>query len=711
MTISIGFARTAPAIILLAGALALPAQDPSATLAQAIRPFIQKNCQSCHNATLPSGNIDLTALLAASNSLSDRRDTWNDVAAQIRTGLMPPEGAPKPPKADADQTVDLISKAVAGAPRTAAAPAPAPKANEPATNDWLTFNYDPERTGWARGETKLTKDSVKNLELKWRLQIDNKPDPGEKYLTLTDAMVVNNVQTRQGPKRMLYVASHDNIVYAIDADKGAVVWQRAFPNSLDPKVPQTGQCGNNLNANPVIDPKTGILYFLPTDGKLRGVSIVDGEDRFPATKAIPPYTRPFSLNLVDGVIWASTTRGCQNEISELVGINVEDPDHTVSHFATSTGKGSGVWGRGGLVKTPWGVLAQTADGAYDPAAGRWGSSVIQVNKFGRLVDSFTPIDQVALDARDFDLGSTSPLTFEFGGRTLVATSGKEGRIYLLDARSLGGKDHRTPLYTSARWSNDAQLFGYNGMWSVMSTYLDKQGRRWLLAPFYGPAAKDVVTLFPKQHGQTFNGVLMAFTVEGTAEKPYIVPRWMSADMDLPGIAVVANGVILEIANGDRASMAIPGGQGRGGDAGDGGGGGGGRGGNANAANGPGRGGNPNGPGRGGNANAAANPPGRGGRGLVNYDANMPGSERDQAWLDSQRVPFEQGGQKGGTRFTGGRDNTHAILYALDPETGDELYSSGNAIDSWNHYGGISVSDGNIYVSTWDARVYAFGLKK
>jgi outer membrane protein assembly factor BamB len=93
-----------------------------------------------------------------------------------------------------------------------------------------------------------------------------------------------------------------------------------------------------------------------------------------------------------------------------------------------------------------------------------------------------------------------------------------------------------------------------------------------------------------------------------------------------------------------------------------------------------------------------------------YDADAPGAERDQAWLDSQRRPWEEGGQKGGTRFSGGRDTTHAILYAIDPQTGDELYSSGDTIDSWNHYGGLALSDGNVYVSTWDARVYAFGLK-
>jgi len=670
------------------------AQDPSATLSQAVRPFLEKNCVGCHNPGLPSGNVDLQQLLAMPNSLTAAHDTWDDLAYQIRSGLMPPPGAPKPPQADADAALELISRAVAGSPRATPASA-AKESNEPATQDWLTFSYDGARTGWARGETKLTKATAPQLELKWRLQTDAKPDPGQRYMTLTDPLVVNNVPTRDGPRKMLYVGSNNNSIYAVDAEKGTVVWKREYPNTSTPKVPQNGQCGNNMNATPVIDRKSGILYFLPNDGKLRGVSIVDGEDKFPATEILPPYTRNFSLNLVDGVIFTSTTRGCQREVSQIVGINVVDPGHPISHFYTSTGKASGVWGRGGLVETPFGVIGETADGAYDPAAGRWGSSVVGLNKLGRLVDSYTPADQYQLDARDFDLGSSSPVVFPYGGRTLVALSAKEGKIYLLDAKSLGGKDHHTPLYLSQRWSNDALLFGYNGMWSVLSTYVDKQGRRWILAPYYGPAAKDTVGLFKKQHGPTVNGELMAFTVEGPADHPTLVPQWVSADLDLPGIAVVANDVIFILANGDRASTSIGG---PGGDmAAEGGGGRGGRGGAGGAAAGGGRG-------------------GRGGRGgglalSSQYDVDAPGAERDAAWLASQRVPWEQGGQKGGTRFSGGRDTTHAVLYALDPETGDELYSSGNLIDSWSHYGGLALSDGTIYISTWDARIYALGLKR
>jgi outer membrane protein assembly factor BamB len=54
--------------------------------------------------------------------------------------------------------------------------------------------------------------------------------------------------------------------------------------------------------------------------------------------------------------------------------------------------------------------------------------------------------------------------------------------------------------------------------------------------------------------------------------------------------------------------------------------------------------------------------------------------------------------------------TNAVLYAYDAETGKELFSSKESINSWVHFSEPVVANGMVYVSTWDARVYAFGLK-
>jgi outer membrane protein assembly factor BamB len=56
-------------------------------------------------------------------------------------------------------------------------------------------------------------------------------------------------------------------------------------------------------------------------------------------------------------------------------------------------------------------------------------------------------------------------------------------------------------------------------------------------------------------------------------------------------------------------------------------------------------------------------------------------------------------------------STRAVLYALDGQTGKELWSSGDQITSFNHWTGLSVANGRVYISTYDGTVYCFGLGK
>jgi len=52
---------------------------------------------------------------------------------------------------------------------------------------------------------------------------------------------------------------------------------------------------------------------------------------------------------------------------------------------------------------------------------------------------------------------------------------------------------------------------------------------------------------------------------------------------------------------------------------------------------------------------------------------------------------------------------HATLFALDAQTGRELWSSGNQITSFNHFSGITVANGRVYVPTYDGYLYCFGV--
>jgi hypothetical protein len=54
-------------------------------------------------------------------------------------------------------------------------------------------------------------------------------------------------------------------------------------------------------------------------------------------------------------------------------------------------------------------------------------------------------------------------------------------------------------------------------------------------------------------------------------------------------------------------------------------------------------------------------------------------------------------------------STHATLFALDAETGKTLFSSGDQIASFVHFGGLSIANGRVYLGTYDSVLYCFGL--
>ncbi len=59
--------------------------------------------------------------------------------------------------------------------------------------------------------------------------------------------------------------------------------------------------------------------------------------------------------------------------------------------------------------------------------------------------------------------------------------------------------------------------------------------------------------------------------------------------------------------------------------------------------------------------------------------------------------------------SGDQRSTPAVLYALDGASGRELWNSGNTITSFVHSGGLSSGDSQIFLSTYDGTLYAFGF--
>lgn len=94
----------------------LPAQPP-----QPARDTVQKYCVGCHNQRTKSGDLVLEA--ADYNTIPAHGAMWEKVVKKLRSGTMPPPGAPRPDAATYNATASWIEAKLDAAPAYAARPA------------------------------------------------------------------------------------------------------------------------------------------------------------------------------------------------------------------------------------------------------------------------------------------------------------------------------------------------------------------------------------------------------------------------------------------------------------------------------------------------------------------------------------------------------------------------------------------------------------
>jgi hypothetical protein len=526
--------------------------------------------------------------------------------------------------------------------------------------DWLTHSGDPQRTGWQKSETALTKDTVKNIKLLWKMKFD---DNQQKALhSLMEPLIVGRIITDRGFKEVAFVAGSSDLLYTVDADLGTLLWKRRFAYSSDiaPTQNSSWLCPGGLTATPVIpgppvfgrggaspaapapvNPVPGAaapnaaaaapparsggafavrnIYTLTSDGLLHQLNLANGEDTAPPAKFLPPNGKPYSLNLVDNVIYTTTGQRCGGNPNGVWSIDLNDKK--VSSWSSN---GGGLWGlAGAAVGTDGTIYAEVGDGNWDPSKDIYSDTVVALTpKDLKLKDWYTPSNREWITKRDLDMNLT-PVVFPYKGRDLLVASGKEGRLFLLDSKSLGGADHRSPLFRTQLISNEAADFAGQGTWGSLATYEDDKGTRWVFAPVWGPLHSGMS--FPITNGEAPKGSIAAFKVEDVNGKTVLTAAWVSRDMVIPAPPVVTNGVVFALSSGEFVRQA---------------------------------------------------------------NENQGG-----LWSSEQRA----------------QKSEHAILYALDAETGKELYSSGDSITSFTHFAGMALANGRIYFNTFDNTLYSFGI--
>jgi outer membrane protein assembly factor BamB len=420
--------------------------------------------------------------------------------------------------------------------------------------DWPTFGHDPQRSGWAVQEDALNVGNVAGLKLLWKTQVKNEP---RSLAALTAPVVTDGVTTPAGLRSVVYVAGSSDNINAIDARTGELIWSQNFESHVLPKDAGMWLCPNNLNATPTIDKARGLIYAIAVDGKFYGLDLGTGHTRFGPVQFVPAYSKDWSLNLSNDIVYTSTSQGCGGARSGIYGMDVRHPNRPVIHDVLVAKGGAGIWGRAGVAIGADGrIYASTGDGRFNPSEGEYSSSLFAARPEDlEIIDFYSPLNFLQISKYDLDIASSSVIWFPYRSYRLVAGGGKEGALYILDADSLGSEDHQTPLYRQ-KLANDNLEFESLGIWGELSSWRDEEGNTWLYVPIWGPVSKEAPH-FPVTRGPNPHGSIMAFKLETTpsTHKPTLDPVWISGDFDVPEPVAIANGVIFALSTGENTLQA------------------------------------------------------------------------------------------------------------------------------------------------------------
>ncbi|MEO7143411.1 MAG: pyrrolo-quinoline quinone, partial [Bryobacteraceae bacterium] len=293
--------------------------------------------------------------------------------------------------------------------------------------------------------------------------------------------------------------------------------------------------------------RLGAFFTVSGDGYLHALNASTGGDLIPPVKFVPPNSNVTSLNVIENLIYATTSDGCGGSPNALYAVDLSSDGKTATSFPTN---GSGFAGAGGTaVGTDGTVYAQVAYGHGD-VAGDYNDTVLALDPKGlKVKDYFTPAGAPMAAKKGVERVTVTPVLFSFSGKELIVAGGPDGRLYLLDAASPGGADHHTPLYQTEPIASADTRYAGNGFRGAFSSWEDTDtNTRWVYASLSGPPNDSAK--FPAANGSAASGSIAAFKVEDQGGHPVLTPAWISRDMMAPAPTAIANGMVFALAAGE-----------------------------------------------------------------------------------------------------------------------------------------------------------------
>jgi hypothetical protein len=339
-----------------------------------------------------------------------------------------------------------------------------------------TFHYDNSRTGQNTQEPVLTPANVNSTQFGQLFSV------ALQGFVFAQPLYLANVQNIAGGTHdVLFVATEHDILYALDADNGSVLWQQSFinPPNITTVTSSEVSCGDlkpeiGITSTPVIDQSTGTIYLVTKTKetgvyfqRLHAIDITSHAEKFGGPVVISAtvngqtfdplrnHNRP-GLLLENGHVVIAWASHCDNTpyhgwvMSYRAGVLPSDTLTQEAVFNGSPDGGlAGVWmsGDGIAADASGNLFFATGNGTYDGlSGGDFGDSIMKLGAPTSgsfpVLDWFTPWNQLSLSNADEDLGSGGLLLLPdlppgSAHQHLLVQMGKEGKIYLVDRDIMG----------------------------------------------------------------------------------------------------------------------------------------------------------------------------------------------------------------------------------------------------------------------------------
>ena len=416
--------------------------------------------------------------------------------------------------------------------------------------NWNNSGGDAQHSGWERTDPRISKDTVRDLQLLWKMKLEPQPKGPR---PLQPPTLLGNLISYRGFKELAFVASSSDVIYAIDADLGKMFWQKHLEYAnLDPQNNASSwACPGGLTAMPAMPPPAargpapaargpaapaatpapppargpfapfGVasVYAISSDGRLHRLNVSTGDDVIQPVGVLPANARVQNLTIDRNLIYTATGQDCNGTPNAIWGIDlIADPPKAASFPLKADS-----WSLGGpTIGMDGTVYVQTSD-----------QLLALSGKDLALTASFA----TGTSKKDSDLNAASPVVFPYKDGELIVAVGRDSRLHLLSADALGKSLYDTPPVAGTQ----------GGIWGGLSSWQDMDGTRWVLAPVWGALNPELK--IPGANAASA-GSIVAFKVEDQNGAPALTPVWASRDMSSPEPPVIASGVVFALSSGE-----------------------------------------------------------------------------------------------------------------------------------------------------------------